>query len=102
VTSGPWDGRTRARPAATVALLRTGPSGPEVLLTHRPSTMAFGPGLHVFPGGALDPADGEAGLVARSRLGPEACAAAWAGDPAPAAAAAMHRGISVPACSRDP
>ena len=36
------------RPAAA------GPRGPEVLLTHRPSTMAFGPGLHVFPGGAVD------------------------------------------------
>jgi glyoxylase-like metal-dependent hydrolase (beta-lactamase superfamily II)/8-oxo-dGTP pyrophosphatase MutT (NUDIX family) len=45
------------RPAATVVLLRPGPDGPEVLLTRRPSTMAFGPGLHVFPGGALDAAD---------------------------------------------
>jgi 8-oxo-dGTP pyrophosphatase MutT (NUDIX family) len=45
------------RPASTVVLLRPGPRGPEVLLTRRPSTMAFGPGLHVFPGGAVDPAD---------------------------------------------
>jgi hypothetical protein len=37
------------RPAATVAILRDSPRGPEVLLTHRPTTMAFGPGLHVFP-----------------------------------------------------
>lgn len=72
------------RPAATVALLRAGPSGPEVLLTHRPSTMAFGPGLHVFPGGAVDPADGQTGLVSRSSLGPDACTAAWAGDLGPA------------------
>jgi 8-oxo-dGTP pyrophosphatase MutT (NUDIX family) len=45
------------RPASTVVLMRAGPRGPEVLLTRRPSTMAFGPGLHVFPGGAVDAAD---------------------------------------------
>jgi 8-oxo-dGTP pyrophosphatase MutT (NUDIX family) len=34
---------------------------PEVLFIQRPATMAFGPGLHVFPGGKVDPedADGE-------------------------------------------
>jgi 8-oxo-dGTP pyrophosphatase MutT (NUDIX family) len=55
------------RPAATVAILRDSPDGPEVLLTHRPPTMAFGPGLHVFPGGALDPADEDARLLERLR-----------------------------------
>ena len=55
------------RPAATVAILRDAPGGPEVLLTHRPTTMAFGPGLHVFPGGALDPADHDARLLERLR-----------------------------------
>jgi 8-oxo-dGTP pyrophosphatase MutT (NUDIX family)/glyoxylase-like metal-dependent hydrolase (beta-lactamase superfamily II) len=49
------------RPASTVVVMRPGPAGPEVLLTRRPSTMAFGPGLHVFPGGALDPSDAAAG-----------------------------------------
>ena len=78
------------RAAATVALLRPGPRGPEVLLTHRPTTMAFGPGLHVFPGGAVDPGDVDARLVSRSALAPAACAAAWAGDLAPAAAVAHH------------
>jgi glyoxylase-like metal-dependent hydrolase (beta-lactamase superfamily II)/8-oxo-dGTP pyrophosphatase MutT (NUDIX family) len=52
--------------------------------------MDFGPGLHVFPGGAVDPGDADARLVARSALAPEACAAAWAGDLAPAAALAHH------------
>ena len=48
----------RRGPAATVVLvMRPGPRGLEVLLTRRPSTMAFGPGLHVFPGGAVDPSD---------------------------------------------
>lgn len=45
-------------PAATVALLRRPRAGAaEVLLIHRPGTMAFGPGLHVFPGGKVDPGD---------------------------------------------
>jgi glyoxylase-like metal-dependent hydrolase (beta-lactamase superfamily II)/8-oxo-dGTP pyrophosphatase MutT (NUDIX family) len=78
------------RAASTVALLRPGPSGPKVLLTHRPSTMDFGPGLHVFPGGAVDPGDSDARLVARSALSPDACAAAWARDLVPAAAFAHH------------
>jgi len=55
------------RLAATVALLRAGHRGPEVLLTERPATMAFGPRLHVFPGGALDPADADPALLARLR-----------------------------------
>lgn len=55
-------------------------------MTHRPSTMAFGPGLHVFPGGAVDPGDGDGTLAARSVLDSSACAAAWAGDLDPAAA----------------
>ena len=31
------------RAAATVVLMRPGADGPEVLLTHRPPTMAFAP-----------------------------------------------------------
>jgi glyoxylase-like metal-dependent hydrolase (beta-lactamase superfamily II)/8-oxo-dGTP pyrophosphatase MutT (NUDIX family) len=46
-----------ARPAATVVLLRPGPDGLEVLLTHRPTTMAFAADMHVFPGGAVDAGD---------------------------------------------
>jgi glyoxylase-like metal-dependent hydrolase (beta-lactamase superfamily II)/8-oxo-dGTP pyrophosphatase MutT (NUDIX family) len=45
-------------PAATVVVLREGPTGLEVLLTHRPATMTFAAGMHVFPGGRVDPADG--------------------------------------------
>jgi 8-oxo-dGTP pyrophosphatase MutT (NUDIX family)/glyoxylase-like metal-dependent hydrolase (beta-lactamase superfamily II) len=58
------------RPAATVVLLRAAPGGPEVLLTRRPATMAFGPGLHVFPGGAVDPSDGDPRLLGRLRVQP--------------------------------
>jgi glyoxylase-like metal-dependent hydrolase (beta-lactamase superfamily II)/8-oxo-dGTP pyrophosphatase MutT (NUDIX family) len=57
------------RPAATVVVMRHGPDGPEVLLTRRPATMAFGPGLHVFPGGAVDRADHDPSLLARLRDG---------------------------------
>jgi 8-oxo-dGTP pyrophosphatase MutT (NUDIX family) len=47
--------------AATVVILRPGepvePGDAEILLIHRPTSMAFGPGLHAFPGGRVDPAD---------------------------------------------
>jgi 8-oxo-dGTP pyrophosphatase MutT (NUDIX family) len=68
------------RPAATVVLLRPSAEpalGPlEVLLTLRPASMAFGPGLHVFPGGAVDQGDSDPRLMARSRAGSPARVAA--------------------------
>ncbi len=68
------------RPAATVVLLRPGPDGPEVLLTRRPTTMAFAADMHVFPGGAVDPGDGEARLAPRSAISPDDARAALGGD----------------------
>ncbi len=59
------------RDAATVVLLRPGPAGAEVLLTRRPATMAFAPGVHVFPGGRVEPGDADRRLVHRSRLTPD-------------------------------
>ena len=53
-------------PAATVVVLREGSAGIEVLLTHRPATMAFAAGMHVFPGGRVDTGDAANGLAARS------------------------------------
>ena len=53
-------------PAATVVLFRPGSGGdpaPEVLLTHRPTTMAFAAGMHVFPGGRVDAADADPRLA---------------------------------------
>ncbi|MEI7742235.1 MAG: MBL fold metallo-hydrolase [Chloroflexota bacterium] len=76
------------RPASTVALLRPTAAGPEVLLTHRPATMAFGPGLHVFPGGAVDAADADPSLADRCAFDGPACAAAWAWDLEPGTAVA--------------
>jgi 8-oxo-dGTP pyrophosphatase MutT (NUDIX family) len=45
------------RPAATVALVRDGREGLEVYLLRRVQEMAFAGGMHVFPGGSVDPAD---------------------------------------------
>jgi 8-oxo-dGTP pyrophosphatase MutT (NUDIX family) len=45
------------RPSATVVLLRDGPDGLEVFMLRRLTTMAFGAGAHVFPGGVVDAAD---------------------------------------------
>ena len=74
-------------PAATVVLLRPGPDGAEVLLIHRPATMAFGPGLHVFPGGRVDPEDAD---VASDEVA--AAAARALGDNLPPdRALAVHR-----------
>ena len=47
------------RHAATVVLLRDAAAGPEVYLLRRAATMAFAAGMHVFPGGSVDPRDGE-------------------------------------------
>ncbi len=45
-----------------------------MLLTHRPSTMAFAAGMHVFPGGRVDAADAGDELAARSTLDRSAAA----------------------------
>ncbi|WP_324275544.1 NUDIX hydrolase [Blastococcus brunescens] len=50
------------RDAATVVLLRDGADGPEVYLLRRRSSMAFGAGMHVFPGGSVDPRDRDASI----------------------------------------
>jgi glyoxylase-like metal-dependent hydrolase (beta-lactamase superfamily II)/8-oxo-dGTP pyrophosphatase MutT (NUDIX family) len=53
------------RPAATLLLLRDGSSGPEAFLLQRTLSAAFLAGAHVFPGGALDRADGDARVLRR-------------------------------------
>lgn len=45
------------QPAATVAPLRDGAHGLEVLLLQRSPTLVFAPGAWVFPGGRVDAAD---------------------------------------------
>jgi 8-oxo-dGTP pyrophosphatase MutT (NUDIX family) len=49
----------RPRVAATVIVLRGGDRGLEVLLVRRNPASRFMGGVWVFPGGAVDPADGE-------------------------------------------
>lgn len=50
---GPWD-PPEAADATTIVLLRDGVAGLEALLMRRPDSMAFAPGMHVFPGGRVD------------------------------------------------
>ncbi len=56
---GPARPAVRLRDAATVMLLRDGPGGVEVFAFRRVSRMAFAAGMLVFPGGGVDPRDGD-------------------------------------------
>jgi 8-oxo-dGTP pyrophosphatase MutT (NUDIX family) len=58
------------RDAATVVLVRPGPSGPDVYLLRRQTSMAFAGGMCVFPGGGVDPRDFDS-TVAWSGPAPE-------------------------------
>jgi len=51
--------------AATVLLLREQPTGLEVLMMRRGSTLSFMAGMWVFPGGRVEPEDGSAAALAR-------------------------------------
>ncbi|MGI5166016.1 NUDIX hydrolase [Spirillospora sp. CA-253888] len=54
----------RPRHAATVAVLRDHPEhGLQAFLLRRVSSMAFAPGAYVFPGGSVDPRDGDKDLA---------------------------------------
>lgn len=78
------------RLAATVVLIRAGRGGLEVLLTRRPSSMAFAPDMHVFPGGRVDAGDADPGLIVRSRVTPAEAAAGLGGDLPPDLAIAAY------------
>lgn len=52
------------RPAATTLILRDGPPGLEVLMVRRSMQASFMPGAYVFPGGAVDAADGSPAALA--------------------------------------
>ena len=53
------------RDAATVALLRDSPSGLEVFMQRRTSTLAFAAGMYVFPGGRVEENDTDPGVPFR-------------------------------------
>jgi 8-oxo-dGTP pyrophosphatase MutT (NUDIX family) len=59
-----------AAPAASVILLRNGPSGLATYLLHRHARMAFAPSMVVFPGGRVDAVDdsGETDPIRRCAL----------------------------------
>jgi len=71
------------RPAATVVLVRSEKRRLEVLLVERPMTMAFAPGLHAFPGGAIDPGDREPGLAEASVIPADELAREFGGELSP-------------------
>ena len=58
------DQTVETRDAATVILVSDRPDL-HVLMMERTRRAAFGPGATVFPGGAVDPGDGAAGLAER-------------------------------------
>ncbi len=58
---------TIPRPAATLALLRDGERGIEVLMMRRTHLAQFASGAYVFPGGALDDADHDPAFAALVR-----------------------------------
>lgn len=53
------------RDAATVVLVRDGQAAPQTLMMRRSDKAVFGPGAYVFPGGAVDGADGAGELAQR-------------------------------------
>ena len=60
-----------ARPAATLALLRDGAAGPEVMMLQRTKDAVFLGGAYVFPGGALDQTDADPRILRRVIGGPD-------------------------------
>lgn len=60
--SGERWSESQPRRASTVMLVRDGAAGVEVFLLRRVSQMAFAPSTLVFPGGGVDPRDGEPDL----------------------------------------
>ena len=64
------------RHAATIAILRAAPGGPEVYLLRRVRGMAFAGGMHVFPGGSVDEADATSHALDEAWAGPSP--AEWA------------------------
>jgi 8-oxo-dGTP pyrophosphatase MutT (NUDIX family) len=62
---------TEAIPAATVVLVRDGDDGLETLMLRKNAKIAFG-GMWVFPGGRVDPGDGDGDDAARNAAAREA------------------------------
>jgi len=63
---------------------------PEVLLVQRPASMAFGPGLHAFPGGKVDPEDAAPWPSSGAPRPSDEAAAVLGGNVSPSEAMALH------------
>jgi 8-oxo-dGTP pyrophosphatase MutT (NUDIX family) len=64
--TAPGEPPVEPRPAATIVLAHEGTSAGnpyELLLLRRPDTSRFAAGAYVFPGGVIDPADGDPALL---------------------------------------
>ena len=68
-----------ALPAATVTLVRDARDGLEVLMLQRNHQSGFMPGMFLFPGGALDPGDAHAAVLARCHGADDATASSALG-----------------------
>ena len=79
-STSPGSSPAPTRDAATIALLRDAPGGPEVYLLRRVRGMAFAGGMHVFPGGSVDVADAGAPDLAWAGPPPSAWARAFGCD----------------------
>jgi len=69
-----------ARDAATVCLLRDGAGGLEVFLMRRTTSMAFAAGMHVYPGGAVEPSDSDVPVAGHADLA-QVAARTFSSDP---------------------
>lgn len=76
--------------AATVILLRDGPTGLEIFLVQRHHRTQFMGGATVFPGGKLDPADATPSVLRRVEGLDEASACARLGESTGPEALALH------------
>ena len=87
---------TKPRDAATVILLRGGDEALEVLLVKRNPAQRFMGGAWVFPGGAVDAAEGEGDLAHRAAGVREVMEEAGLALPDPAALVRFSRWITPP------
>jgi len=86
------------RPASTTLLVRDGAEGIEVLMVRRALNVAFMPGSYVFPGGAVDDADGSAESLARCDETPSQLAARLGSGAGLGEAAAAHAVAALREC----
>lgn len=78
-----------ARDASTVCLLRDSDDGVQVFVMRRTTSMAFAPGMHVYPGGAVEVSDSHVPVGGGADLAAVAVRT-WSDDPRALLAAAAR------------